>query len=74
MRTKKWMPQGFYDRLDAVMSDHNNHWWSDRLGINRKTVSAYRNAVSIPQVDVFMKICEETKTSPEYILFGRESK
>lgn len=46
---------------------------NERAGLSDKYLSNIERAVSVPSIDVLMKICAVLKTTPDELLLGTES-
>lgn len=66
--------EGFGERLQELMWKHN---LSDgdvgkRISRNRKTVLAYRHGDGMPDGVILVRLCDALRTTPNYLLLGRE--
>lgn len=43
---------------------------SERCGVNDNYISNIERAVSIPSLDVFLRLCEALETTPDAVLLG----
>ena len=50
----------------------NDCKWARVFGCDRKTVFCYRHGISSMPVAFFRKLCEVTKVSADWVLFGGE--
>ena len=73
-RSKTYALEGFVDRLEIAMSEHNNSYWARITGKGRKSCSGYRNGWTVPDATTLGKICAESGVSADWILFGGDKK
>ena len=73
-RTRTGIIEGFAERLDALIieSGLNHSEIGNRVGRERKSISAYRNGTSVPDAVVLMKMCAVLNTTPNYLISGKE--
>lgn len=75
MRTKTYPDQGIVDRLNEVMTAlGSDSTWAKNLGVQRKTVWAYRHGVSDMPLSFLKKVCGATGVRADWILWGGEQK
>lgn len=75
MRSKIYPDQGIVDRLNEVMTAHgSDSTWAKNLGVQRKTVLAYRHGVSDMTLSFLKKVCGATGVSADWILWSGEQK
>jgi len=71
MRTKTYPDQGIVDRLNEVLTAHGSDFtWAKNLGVDRKTVWAYRHGVSDIPATLLWKVCKVSGVSAEWIMNG----
>lgn len=67
----------FGDRLrEAIYVKNNSNavQTAKAIGVERKAVYRYISGQTYPTVDTLIKICEFTKVSPDWLLFGEEER
>ena len=75
MRTKIYPDPGIADRLnDVITAQGSDSHWARNLGVDRKTVWAYRNGVSDMPLSFLKKVCGATGVRADWILWGGEQK
>ena len=45
----------------------------ERLGITKSAISQWENGNTLPEMPLFIRFCENTKASADYILLGKVS-
>ena len=65
---------GFAERLDQLIyeSGMTNRQIGDMVGRERKAIGLYRTGAGIPDGVVICKLCSVLKTTPNYLLLGKE--
>lgn len=65
---------GFAERLDQLIyeSGLTNKQIGEMVGRDRKAIGFYRNGAGIPDGVVICKLCSVLKTTPNYLLLGKE--
>lgn len=75
MNQKIYPDQGIVDRLNEVMAAQgSDSTWAKHLGVQRKTVWAYRCGVSDMPLSFLKKVCGATGVCADWILWGGEQK
>lgn len=71
MKTKHYPLSGFPERLNVVMTQEmSDPEWSRFLGVNRKSVLAWRHGDTNPDSTMLGKICMRLNVSADWLLFG----
>lgn len=65
---------GFPERLDHLIRERgmSNRQVGDMVGRERKTIGMYRTGAVIPDGVIICKLCSALKTTPNYLLLGKE--
>ena len=65
--------EGFADRLDKLIYERGYTYQqvADRIGKNRKSVYKYKDGETIPDGVVICKLCSVLRTTPNYLLLGK---
>ena len=75
MNRKIYPDQGIVDRLNEVMTAQgSDSTWAKNLGVQRKTVWAYRHGVSDMPLSFLKKVCGATGVCADWILWGGDDK
>lgn len=74
MRRKKNLLRGFPERLSDLIyvRETNAIELGKRIGCDRKTIYAWKNGDTSPDIVMLVRLCDVLKTTPDYLLYGRE--
>ena len=73
-KTRTGIINGFAERLDDLIfeSQLSCSEIGKKVGRERKSIYAYKNGLCVPDAVTLIKLCEVLKTTPNYLLLGRE--
>lgn len=60
----------FFERLWIILDYETPTFWSEKIGVSASTISGRWRKGSYPSLKSLFKICEHTKVSANWLLFG----
>lgn len=73
-RNRTGIIDGFAERLNNLILESGLTYTeiAKKVGRERKTIYGYKNGVCVPDAVVLMKLCGVLKTTPNYLLLGKD--